>query len=204
MMRSYAGMVENSMSQAEARAKQVGTALARDTSGQAQAALAQIERLREEAQAHTARAVERPQRQLRDCHHPDRPAARADARPVRQHLAGHARGGAADGERSRQLAPGDAEAHGGAARAHRASDGGHPQSAHRAAARDRSDHAGAGTHGASAGACRPMPTVKRRRNGRSNRNSMPDRFPNSTPGAGSSGLQRAAISEKWRADLPSN
>ena len=57
MMRSYAGMVENSMSQAEARAKQVGTALARDTSGQAQAALAQIERLREEAQAHTARAV---------------------------------------------------------------------------------------------------------------------------------------------------
>jgi hypothetical protein len=57
MMRSYAGMVENAMSQAEARAKQVGTALARDTSGQAQAALQQIERLREEAQAHTARAV---------------------------------------------------------------------------------------------------------------------------------------------------
>jgi hypothetical protein len=57
MMRSYAGMVENAMTQAEARAKQVGTALARDTSGQAQAALQQIERLREEAQAHTARAV---------------------------------------------------------------------------------------------------------------------------------------------------
>ncbi len=57
MMRSYAGMVENAMSHAEARAKQVGSALARDTSGQAQAALAQIERLREEAQAHTARAV---------------------------------------------------------------------------------------------------------------------------------------------------
>jgi hypothetical protein len=57
MMRSYAGMVENAMNQAEARAKQVGTALARDTSGQAQAALAQIERLREEAHAHTARAV---------------------------------------------------------------------------------------------------------------------------------------------------
>ena len=56
-MRSYAGMVENAMSDAEARAKQVGSALARDTSGQAQAALAQIERLREEAQAHTARAV---------------------------------------------------------------------------------------------------------------------------------------------------
>ena len=56
-MRSYAGMVENAMTKAEARAKQVGTALARDTSGQAQAALAQIERLREEAQAHTARAV---------------------------------------------------------------------------------------------------------------------------------------------------
>jgi hypothetical protein len=57
MMRSYAGMVENAMNQAEARAKQVGTALARDTAGQAQQALAQIERLREEAQAHTQRAV---------------------------------------------------------------------------------------------------------------------------------------------------
>jgi hypothetical protein len=57
MMRSYAGMVENAMNQAEARAKQVGTALTRDTAGQAQAALQQIERLREEAQAHTQRAV---------------------------------------------------------------------------------------------------------------------------------------------------
>jgi hypothetical protein len=57
IMRSYAGMVENAMNQAEARAKQVGTALARDTAGQAQAALQQIERLREEAQAHTQRAV---------------------------------------------------------------------------------------------------------------------------------------------------
>ncbi len=57
MMRSYAGMVEGAMSQAEARVKQVGSALARDTAGQAQQALAQIERLREEAQAHTARAV---------------------------------------------------------------------------------------------------------------------------------------------------
>ncbi len=56
-MRSYAGMVENAMTHAEARAKQVGTALARDTAGQAQQALAQIERLRDEAQAHTARAV---------------------------------------------------------------------------------------------------------------------------------------------------
>ena len=36
---------------------QVGTALARDTAGQAQAALQQIERLRDEAQAHTQRAV---------------------------------------------------------------------------------------------------------------------------------------------------
>ena len=33
------------------------TALGRDTAGQAQQALAQIEKLREEAQAHTARAV---------------------------------------------------------------------------------------------------------------------------------------------------
>ena len=57
MMRSYAGVVEGAMTNAEARAKQVGTALARDTAGQAQAALQQIERLRDEAQAHTQRAV---------------------------------------------------------------------------------------------------------------------------------------------------
>jgi len=57
MMRSYAGMVENTLSNAETRAKQVGSSLARDTAGQAQQALSQIERLREEAQAHTARAV---------------------------------------------------------------------------------------------------------------------------------------------------
>ena len=57
MMRSYAGMVENTLTNAESRAKQVGTALVRDTAGQAQQALTQIERLREEAQAHTARAV---------------------------------------------------------------------------------------------------------------------------------------------------
>jgi hypothetical protein len=57
VMRSYAGMVEGALVQAETRAKQVGSALARDTAGQAQQALAQIERLREEAQAHTARAV---------------------------------------------------------------------------------------------------------------------------------------------------
>ena len=57
MMRCYAGMIENALVQAETRAKQVGAALARDTAGQAQQALAQIERLREEAQAHTARAV---------------------------------------------------------------------------------------------------------------------------------------------------
>jgi hypothetical protein len=57
VMRSYAGMVESALTNAETRAKQVGSALARDTAGQAQQALSQIERLREEAQAHTARAV---------------------------------------------------------------------------------------------------------------------------------------------------
>ena len=56
-MRGYAGTVENSLVEAETKAKQVGAALARDTAGQAQQALAQIERLREEAQAHTQRAV---------------------------------------------------------------------------------------------------------------------------------------------------
>jgi hypothetical protein len=57
LMRSYSGMVEGALSQVETRAQQVGGALARDTTGQAQQALSQIERLREEAQAHTARAV---------------------------------------------------------------------------------------------------------------------------------------------------
>ncbi len=57
MMRSYAGMVEKAMTQVEARAKQIGTSVARDTTGQAQQALAQIERLREEAHTHTASAV---------------------------------------------------------------------------------------------------------------------------------------------------
>jgi len=56
-MRSYAGTVDGAMGQAEARAKQMSSTLARDTAGQAQQALAQIERLREEAQAHTQRAV---------------------------------------------------------------------------------------------------------------------------------------------------
>jgi len=57
MMGNYAGIVEGALTQAEARAKQVTTALGRDTAGQAQQALAQIEKLRDEAQAHTARAV---------------------------------------------------------------------------------------------------------------------------------------------------
>src|SRR5680860_1472391 len=57
MMGNYAGIVEGALTQAENRAKQVTTALGRDTAGQAQQALAQIEKLRDEAQAHTARAV---------------------------------------------------------------------------------------------------------------------------------------------------
>jgi hypothetical protein len=57
MMGNYAGIVEGALTQAENRAKQVTTALGRDTASQAQQALAQIEKLREEAQAHTARAV---------------------------------------------------------------------------------------------------------------------------------------------------
>ncbi len=57
MMGNYAGIVEGALTQAENRAKQVTTALGRDTANQAQQALAQIEKLREEAQAHTGRAV---------------------------------------------------------------------------------------------------------------------------------------------------
>jgi hypothetical protein len=57
MMGNYAGIVEGALTQAEARAKQVTAALGRDTTGQARQALAQIEKLRQEAQAHTAGAV---------------------------------------------------------------------------------------------------------------------------------------------------
>lgn len=57
MMRNYAGIVDGALSQVEVRAKQVTTALGRDTTSQAQQALAQIEKLRGEAQAHTTRAV---------------------------------------------------------------------------------------------------------------------------------------------------
>jgi hypothetical protein len=56
-MQSYAGMVDSALTEAEQRAKQVGTTLARDTSAQAQQALTQIERLKEHAQAHSSRAV---------------------------------------------------------------------------------------------------------------------------------------------------
>ena len=57
MMRNYSGIMEGALNQAEERAKQVTTAMGRDTAGQAQQALKQIEKLREEAQAHTAHAV---------------------------------------------------------------------------------------------------------------------------------------------------
>ncbi len=57
MMGNYAGIVEGALTQAETRAKQVTAALGRDTTGQAQQALAQIEKLRQDAQAHTAGAV---------------------------------------------------------------------------------------------------------------------------------------------------
>ena len=56
-MGNYAGIVEGALNHAETRAKQVTAALGRDTTGQAQQALAQIEKLRQDAQAHTAGAV---------------------------------------------------------------------------------------------------------------------------------------------------
>ena len=57
MMRNYSGLMESALTQAEERAKQITTSLGHETAGQVQQTLGQIEKLREEAQAHTARAV---------------------------------------------------------------------------------------------------------------------------------------------------
>jgi len=56
-MKNYVGVITNSMTEAEERAKHATQLLSRDTSHQAQQAVAQIEKLRSEAQNHTARAV---------------------------------------------------------------------------------------------------------------------------------------------------
>ena len=143
MMRSYAGMVENTLTTAESRAKQIGSALARDTAGQAQQALSQIERLREEAQAHTARAVgdlkssfetvitqigrqlEQTRGQFDSASRGMRDAAQKTATDLRLYAAG------------------DAAPHGRPAAADGASHGRHPQGARRSAEGDRGDHSGA-------------------------------------------------------------
>ena len=143
MMRSYAGMVENTLTTAESRAKQIGSALARDTAGQAQQALSQIERLREEAQAHTARAVgdlkssfetvitqigrqlEQTRGQFDSASRGMRDAAQKTATDLDFYAAG------------------DAAPHGRPAAADGASHGRHPQGARRSAEGDRGDHPGA-------------------------------------------------------------
>jgi hypothetical protein len=57
MMHHYSNMLEQSLAQAEQRAKQVTEMLARDSADKSQNAVKELERLRAEAQAHTARAV---------------------------------------------------------------------------------------------------------------------------------------------------
>ncbi|MFD0987658.1 apolipoprotein A-IV repeat region-like domain-containing protein [Methyloligella solikamskensis] len=56
-MKNYVGVITNSMTEAEERAKHATQLLSRDTSHQARQAVAQIEKLRTDAQNHTARAV---------------------------------------------------------------------------------------------------------------------------------------------------
>ena len=141
MMRSYAGMMENTLSQAEQRAKQVGSALARDTAGQAQAALTQIERLREEAQSHTNRAVNDLKgsfeqiitqigRQL------EQMRGQFDTTSRGMHEVAQKTATDLDG-----LPPGDAEAHGDVAGADRSDHGRHPQGSRPAGEGDRGDRA---------------------------------------------------------------
>ena len=57
MMNSYTNMLEQSLSQAELRARKVTELLAKDSAEKSQAAIREIERLRENAQTHTQKAV---------------------------------------------------------------------------------------------------------------------------------------------------
>jgi len=57
MMNSYSNMLEQSLSQAELRARKVTELLAKDSAEKSQVAIREIERLREDAQAHTQKAV---------------------------------------------------------------------------------------------------------------------------------------------------
>ena len=137
MMRNYAGIVEGALTQAEARAKQVTTALGRDTAGQAQQALAQIEKLREEAQAHTARAVT----DLKGSFETVITQIGSQLEQMRGQFDNTSRGmreaATTDRERPRLVASGDAEADGHSARADRAGDRRDPQGAQRPVPRDR-------------------------------------------------------------------
>ena len=57
MMNNYSNMLEQSLAQAEVRARQVMEVLARDNADKSQTAMKELERLRAEAQAHTSRAI---------------------------------------------------------------------------------------------------------------------------------------------------
>jgi hypothetical protein len=57
MMHHYSSMLEQSLAQAETRAKKVTELMARDSAEKSQTAVKDLERLRAEAQAHTARAI---------------------------------------------------------------------------------------------------------------------------------------------------
>lgn len=56
-MRSYSSLIENSLVQAEGRAKHLSAALAQETEAQSRKAVEEIERLRTDAVAHTAKAA---------------------------------------------------------------------------------------------------------------------------------------------------
>ena len=57
MMNSYSNMLEQSLSQAELRARKVTEVLAKDSAEKSQVAIREIERLRSDAQVHTQKAV---------------------------------------------------------------------------------------------------------------------------------------------------
>jgi hypothetical protein len=57
MMNAYSNMLEQSLSQAELRARKVTEVLAKDSAEKSQVAIREIERLRQDAQVHTQKAV---------------------------------------------------------------------------------------------------------------------------------------------------
>ena len=124
MMNSYSNMLEQSLSQAELRARKVTELLAKDSAEKSQVAIREIERLRQDAQVHTQKAVSELQANFSSSHGPGLQSAyeplvevlRHDARGARHDAA--CRGGPRSGA-NRASAPREGSAGNRKAKRHR-------------------------------------------------------------------------------------